>query len=65
MLQPDTQTCPACSSPNLWADDHAGTTYKHCFECTFSWDSQLEENPVRLIVEAREYAIGQDSEDAE
>ena len=29
---------------------------------TFVWDFQLEKNPVKLQVEAREYAIGQDSE---
>ena len=28
MLKPDTQTCPACSSPNLWTDEDNGKTYK-------------------------------------
>ncbi len=40
MLDTNIQTCPACNSPNLWTDDHEGTTYKHCYECTFVWDSQ-------------------------
>lgn len=60
MLRSDAHHCPACNSPNLWADDHEGTTYKHCYECTFVWDRRLEDNPVRLQVEAREYAMSQD-----
>lgn len=49
--EPDTQQCPACESSNLWTDEYEGTTYKHCYECTFCWNSKLEENPKRLQVE--------------
>lgn len=59
MLQSDAHHCPACNSPNLWTDEHEGTTYKHCYECTFVWDSQLEEQPTKLKTEAREHAMRQ------
>lgn len=58
--KPDTQTCPACNSPNLWTDEDNGKTYKHCFECIFCWNVQLEREPTKLKVEAREYAMSQD-----